>query len=85
MKKKIIISVILAFMVGSVVGQLEMILAYNCQDVPSFHIFYLKQIKGCLEDEDSRLDNRMDVSDSVFTFKIAELENRIDNITRSLN
>lgn len=85
MQKKIIFVVVLAFMIGSVVGQLEMILAHNCEDIPSFHIFYLAQIKSCLQDEDRRLDNRMDVSDSVFTFKLSELEDRIDNITRGLN
>lgn len=84
-RRKLTLAIIFSFLSGISIGSIPIALANNCDSVPTFHIFYLKEIKRCLEDNDNRIESRQDVLEEVTVFKLEEIENRIDSLERTVN
>lgn len=82
-KIKTISIIILSFMAGTLINEFPIFVeSSNCSNIPSYHIFYLKQIKACLEQQDKQLLTALDATNNVFFGKIEEINRRLNDTTK---
>jgi len=72
-------------MCGTIVSQLPIFIdAVNCNNVPTFHIYYLDQIKQCLDIVDKQNRDYIDISNIVLLDKINRLETRVTTLETTI-